>query len=157
MNKHKFYISIILLLLLSNAVLIYGFLHRPKQPPMQVSPKEVVVKALHFDDAQIEKYDGIINVHQELILDLKKELNRNRQLLYAQLSKPKNDTSTAIILQSVANLELKIEEVHFKHFLDIKSICRDDQMPDFEQLCNELNQLFGSQMPKQPQGPPTKQ
>ncbi len=148
MNKSKFYILIIVLLLVSNAILIFGFLHKPKRPLHPKSPKEIISKTLSFDNKQIEKYDSIIIHHQVNINNLREGINDKRQQLYAYLTKAKNDSATALIIEDLAKLELEIEQTHYNHFQDIKSICHPDQMDDFEALCKKLHRLFGNNKPK---------
>ena len=50
----------------------------------------------------------------------------------------KNDS----LFIEIGKLQSMIEKVHFQHFLDIKSICKADQLKDFEELEKRLVELF---------------
>jgi len=46
-------------------------------------------------------------------------------------------------LITVINLNQKqIEETHFKHFEDIKKLCKPEQLDDFKEFSKELGRLF---------------
>jgi hypothetical protein len=69
--------------------------------------------------------------------------------LYSQLKLPVVNT---IVKDSIINLFLanqkQIEQLHFKHFQDIKSICKTSQLQDFNVLTQELGKMFSNQNSK---------
>ena len=73
--------------------------------------------------------------------------------MYSQLKSPvvNNVTKDSIINLFLAN-QKSIEEAHFKHFQDIKSICNKSQLEDFNILTEKLGKMFSNQNSK-PHGP----
>lgn len=152
--------SVIGLLLLNLSTI--GFLFFNSNERNQPKPKEIVIEKLHFDKQQQEKYqvfidenrlkinafdDGIRNLKNQLFLELKQEkINTN-----------KSDS----LINQIANIQKEIEKLHFKHFQDIKSICRKDQLPYFNELTEDLGKIFSNQRrpPRGPegQGPPRRE
>jgi periplasmic protein CpxP/Spy len=49
--------------------------------------------------------------------------------------------------KNIADLQKKAEMMNFRHFQDIKKICKPEQLPYFEKLTNELTQLFSRKKP----------
>lgn len=142
MNKNTFYIAIIILLLLSNLFLI-GFLitHKPKGN-RQRSPKEFVIEKLRFDKNQIGQYDQLIQQHQEIIHSKDKQIIQAKRDLYKLLNSKNDDKAVDSLTTAIAKLQKEIEIVHYKHFLDIKALCREDQKGKFETLTKEIEHLF---------------
>ena len=77
--------------------------------------------------------------------------------MYSQLKLPVVNTivKDSIITLFLAN-QKRIEEAHFKHFQDIKSICKASQLNDFSALTQELGKMFSNQnsKPHPPMGKP---
>jgi hypothetical protein len=159
MNKFKFLTySIIGLLFLNIGIICFLFFSRPNRRPIQInrSPKEIIVEKLHFDANQIDKYETIIKIHKDQIDSLDTRNKEIKSELYSQLkssiiAKTKKDS---IINLFLAN-QKRIEELHFKHFLDIKNICKTTQLQDFNSLTEELSKMFSNQNSK-PHGPARK-
>lgn len=146
MNKKRFYILVVVILLISNVFLLTMFIIGPKghQPPNR--PKLIIIEKLGFDQNQINAYDKLIAEHRSSIRKHETSLNKAKETLYKQLnvSEHNNDSIYAII----ASEHQKIEEINFSHFEDIKALCKKEQMPKFESLTKELADLFDKRPPK---------
>ena len=46
------------------------------------------------------------------------------------------------IILEITKIQNEIEHIHYNHFSDIKSICTNDQMQDFDELIEELGRIF---------------
>ena len=53
----------------------------------------------------------------------------------------------------LADLQKQVESVHYAHFMDIKKICRPDQLSDFDKLTKELSRLFSRNARNNPPPP----
>lgn len=150
MKKIKFlYITIIVLVLLNVCTLLFFHLNRPEgggNGPN--SPKNIVIEKLHFDQTQTVAYEKLISVHFDKIQALDRVIRDAKKKLYSNLSKSQNTTSNDSLYNVIAKSQAEIEMIHYKHFLDIRNICKPEQMTDFIKLSNELTQLFG--VPKGP-------
>ncbi|MCF6129520.1 periplasmic heavy metal sensor [Flavobacterium sp. AS60] len=146
-------IAVIGLLLINFGTL--GFLllgpkgHRPPHGNGQ-QPKEIIIEKLHFDANQQKEYAKLIEWHRSEINKLDRNIREAKQQLYAELNQAETDAKTKDSLIAVINSNQKqIEATHFKHFEDIKKLCNNDQLADFNELTEELSKIFA---PK-PRGP----
>ncbi|MBU2019875.1 MAG: hypothetical protein KJ941_09535 [Bacteroidetes bacterium] len=135
LNKYKF---IIIGLLLVNLIFLGFLLFRGQKPPRE--PKRLVIEKLHFDDAQVKTYEKTIARHRTRITSLDKEIKEKKKALYRNVS---DTIQTNIWTEEIAALQIEIERTHLDHFREIQSICRPNQMKDFEQLMKEIDRLFG--------------
>ena len=151
-------ISVIGLLLLNLATLSFLFLNGPRghKPPFDgpprdgQKPREIIIDKLHFDANQQKEYDKIIQWHHGEINKLDDNIRQTKNELYSQLSKSEVNVKTKDSLIAVINsFQKQIEQTHFRHFEDIKKICHQNQLEDFNDLTEELSKIFA---PK-PHGP----
>lgn len=75
-------------------------------------------------------------VEKEINLALPNEFNR-----------PGAQLESDSLIQNINACQAKIERIHYEHFIAIKNICRDDQLPAFEELTIDLAKLFSPPHP----------
>lgn len=143
-------------LLLLNAVVISLVFTRPNDtgpmgppprggPPLNGReanrPRNIIIDRLQFDQDQITAYNELILDHAQAIKVLQADISEAKQQLYMRLgeSDPQADSTQWAHIQT---LLLSIEETHYRHFADIKGLCRPDQLPAFEKLSADLARLF---------------
>ncbi len=147
--------AVIGLLLLNVGIICFLFFSRPNRNPEENHrrQKEFIAEKLHFDANQNEKYESIIPIYKNKIDSLDAINRKLKSELYSQLKLPVVNT---IVKDSIINLFLanqkQIELLHFKHFQDIKSICKSSQLDDFNALTQKLGKMFSNQNSK-PHGP----
>ena len=156
MNKLKLLMySVIGLLLLNIGIICFLYFSRPNRKLEQInkSPKEIIIEKLHFDTNQIDKYETVIKIYKDQIDSLDFRNKEIKSELYSQLKSPvvAKAKKESIINLFLAN-QKRIEELHFKHFQDIKNICKASQLKDFNILTEELGKMFSNQNSK-PHGP----
>ena len=131
-------------------LLLNGKGHRPPQEGRQ-KPKEIIIKKLHFDEAQQNEYSKLIEWHRGEITKLDGNIREAKNELYSELLQPKTNIKTKDSLILVINSNQKqIEQTHFKHFEDIKKLCHENQKEDFNELTNELGRIFAPNKPRRP-------
>lgn len=151
MNRRKFYLLLIGLLIISNLATLFFMMQNRKHKPFGYGPKKVIIEKLAFDEEQIVAYEKLIDQHRmdirtndQKIIQLKKELYR---LLLKRYSNQETDSLT----KEIGHTQQEIERIHFNHFKDIKSICTPEQMPNFDLLIGELDILFNKNIhPRKP-------
>jgi periplasmic protein CpxP/Spy len=147
MNKTKLLsISVIALLLLNFGILGFLFLSKDKEGRTgKRMPREIVIEKLHFDENQIAEYDKTIKNHQKAIRSIDDSIRNTRNELYKLLNSEAIDTDKRDSLYSkFAGFQKQIETTHFNHFLEIKSICKKEQLADFKNLTDELSKIFNN-------------
>ena len=143
--------AVIGLLLLNVGIIGFLFFSRPNRNPEvnHRKPKEFISEKLHFDANQNEKYESIIPIYKDKIDSLDAINRKLKSELYSQL---KLQVVNSAIKDSIITLFLanqkQIEQLHFKHFLDIKNICKASQLNDFNALTQELGKMFSNQNSK---------
>ena len=134
--------TVIAILVLLNIVLMaFLYLGRPNRG-MHHSPKMMIVEKLGFDESQTQEFEALISEHQVEINSLQNKVRENKTLLYKGIAN-NNKTYNDSIISLIGKKFEEIEQVHYKHFLGIKKICKADQKVKFDELAKEFNQLFG--------------
>ena len=142
MNRSKFYLLLIGLLIISNLATVFFVMQKRNYKPYNDGPKKIIIEKLAFDKEQTVAYEKLIDQHKkdirtndQKIIQLKKELY---SLLLEGNTKQKIDSLTI----EIGRTQQEIERIHLNHFKDIKTICTPEQMPNFDLLVGELAILF---------------
>lgn len=157
MNRTKLLtIAVIGLLLINLGTLSVLIMHRPPHPPHGEmppppgeGPRQLIIDRLHFDDAQQKQYQLLIDEHRKKTNELHEASRGMHNDLYSLLkAEPADKAKADSIMLQIADNQKAIENLNFDHFQKIKAICKPDQIEDFNELADELAELFG------PKGPP---
>jgi protein CpxP len=98
---------------------------------------------LHFDDNQIIEYEKIIKVHRNTITTIDDSIKVAKNELYQLLnSETINLEKKDSLYSKLANYQRQVEITHFNHFLEIKAICKKEQLADYKTLTEELSKIF---------------
>lgn len=154
MSKTKLLSYAVIVLIIINIITLSFFIFKgPKQKGERNergpknSPREIIVRKLHFDEDQIAKYDDLIKQHSESVSAIDNKISTLKNSLYKELSNSENKTVTDSLFKQIANNQTKIETLHYNHFLDIKNLCKPDQLKDYNTLTNELAKIFNPKLP----------
>lgn len=154
MSKSKLLTFAVIALFLINVITLSFFIfkapkgrsERKEMGPMR-SPKSIVVDKLHFDEVQIAKYDELIKQHSESISEIDNKIITLKNSLYKSLSNSDNEVVIDSLFLQIASNQTAIEKIHFNHFLDIKKLCKTEQIDDYNALTYELAEIFGTKLP----------
>lgn len=142
MNRTKFLYGVIAVLGIVNLTLLYFVFDIKGQRFHPDKPKNEIIKRLKFDEKQIAEYELTISEHRKNMHNLGRQIQDLKQELYSQLIKNQQDSSTNNIILLISEKQRELEFVHYNHFLEIKSICRQDQINEYEQLTKDLSDIF---------------
>lgn len=144
MNKIKLLtFSIVALLILNFGTLTFLFLKNPHRAEGRVMPRQIVIERLHFDTNQIASYDKLIKLHRSKIRKLQDGIRNFKNELYALLNQETIDIiKKDSLITNLAMLQKEIESTHFNHFVDIKKLCKKEQLSNFELLTEDLSKIF---------------
>lgn len=149
MNKIKLLTYAVFgLLILNIGIIVFLSISRPnfERDNSHRKPKDIIIEKLHFNQNQIKKYESIIEIYRNKVDSLHHNTRVIKVQLYSLLKLPNlNSKKKDSLIQLVLLNQKKIEEVNFKHFQDIKSICNQTQIENFNLLTEELAQLFSNQ------------
>lgn len=62
--------------------------------------------------------------------------------MYLQLKSTNSESESTDIFTKMCEIQKEIEKTHFQHFLEIKALCRPEQIEDFNLLSEELARIF---------------
>jgi periplasmic protein CpxP/Spy len=152
MSKTKFLTAALLLLVILNAVTLYFLFakHDGKRPNGREGGRpsvEFISKQLNFDTLQKTQLMKLRDEHKTEIETLRKEDNMLHDSLFSYV---KRGTIDSLKIDSITNL-IAANKKHFeltflKHFSQIRSICRPDQIELFNQT---VDQMMKRRMPPQ--------
>lgn len=158
MKKEKLFIIIILVLVLINsATLIMMWMNRPPHPPMHghgphKKPDKIIIEKLKLDESQQEKFSLLKEEHHSNMVKIDDELKGIRKEYYSMLKDNSKDILKKDSLEyQISLLARKKEGITFDHFLQVKALCKPEQLNDFYNLTEELSEIF-SRPPMPPPG-----
>lgn len=143
MNKTKFLTILVLLLLVLNAVTLFFLLGKkdtPKNRPGGGRPySEYLTKKLNLDTVQVAQLKVLRDKHKQELGELWKE---DRQLQEAKFVLLKEGSTDSLKLDSLLTLivanKKKFELAFHNHFLQIRALCRPDQVELFNNTLDEM-------------------
>lgn len=151
MTKNKFYIIIIVGLIISNLLVIGVLVFRKPPHPPRLGPKRMIIESLHFDKNQVDQFNKLIVSHRLSIVELKNKLDSSKSELYKTLTiQNNNEIKTDSIFSAISKINSKIELTNYNHFMDIKKICKDDQLQYFKDLTLKMAHFFSDKPIKKP-------
>jgi periplasmic protein CpxP/Spy len=107
-------------------------------------PKKIIIDKLHFDKEQVAAYETIITQHRTAVKVLKDSISNTKNSLYQTLKiETFADKDSLINLLSI--LQKHIETVHYEHFMQIRKLCKPEQIEDFNALTSELAFYFSTE------------
>ena len=150
--------AVVGLLIINVSLLAFLVLKKPPMPPQgpgpamnrEEGPGKLIQQRLHLDKEQVEAYQKLISSHQDSIRNLDQQISEAKNELYETLA-DSSLSNSAGLENKLAELQKRVESVHYRHFLELKAICRPEQIDDFNKLTKELASLFGRERNKKGQ------
>ncbi len=133
-------LSVVVLIILNVMMAAFLFMGRPGHKKFK-GPKDRIVKTLNLNTDQVVAYDELIVQHRKAITRLDSLILDSKTQLYRQTMAQDSAIIEAQVLR-ISSLTQELERTHFQHFVDLKEICTDDQLPAFEKLASELSAYF---------------
>lgn len=156
MSKVKLLSVAVALLLVTNFVVLFLLLkvnaEHPHRQSGRAEPKMIVIDRLHLDKMQVEQYEKLVLGHRSDVRGLEAKIRDAKTRLYGTLVK-ENKVEKEILEDSLAHLQRQMEDVHYNHFVEIKRLCKPDQLQYFNELTGDLANFFS---PKKKLQPPPK-
>jgi protein CpxP len=147
-NRYLTFI-IILLVVLNLATLAMVWLGRaqrsaPPQKPVepereQARLQQILRDELAFNDGQIERYMSLRQKYREEVQRLNDEIRRIKKRMFdeALQDNPKPELSDSL-LALTQQKQVEIERLTFRHFLDLKKLCKPEQQNMLKLIIDEL-------------------
>jgi len=149
MTKTRLLTIAVIGLLLLNLSILASFLFSPGPRVRHISPvdrhepKWLVIERLQLDEAQQRAYQVLIDAHRREHHALNDRCRDLKRMLYALLKQDTVDSTRAdSLIAQVAETQRVLEQVNFRHFQQLRRICRPDQLSAFDALADELADIF---------------
>lgn len=142
MNKIKVLSWLVVILVIINVGVVSMMVFKKPPHPMHHEPKSIIIEKLKLDAAQVVKYEKLITGHKRGIKVTGQQMQRLKNELYGLLNNELNEPKKDSLISEIGNCQVKIEEIHYKHFMDLKGICTKAQLPLFKKLTVEIARLF---------------
>jgi len=113
-------------------------------PKINKEPKSIIIDKLNFDKEQIKQYDLYIQQHRKAIKENETAIKKLRSNLYTQLKYKLDTTKIDCLIGFISKQQGVAEHINYKHFIEIKNLCKPSQQKDFNELTNEIVSLFSS-------------
>jgi len=152
MNRTTLLTVVAVLLLLANLAMVTVMFmgrNRPPEhgrPPHHAGPRDIIIERLRLDSGQVVAYDRLIEAHRASIHDLDRQMMDARNALYSGLMDAHTLASDSL-LGVIAQVQQQVEQTHVMHFADIRDLCREDQLPHFEEMTRDLARYFSHPRP----------
>lgn len=111
-------------------------------------PRNEIIDRLHFDAAQVTKYDSLIVDHRKMVGEKESEIQGLRTALFVGVAEGISQGRKDTLVNQIGVLHADIQQIHFAHFLDIQKICKPEQQGDFALLTKDLSKMFRGRGPK---------
>jgi hypothetical protein len=148
MDKIKILTYSVIALLLINLATIAFVVSKPRDRN-RPKPREIISEKLHFDENQQKEFEQLIEWHHIKINKLDEKIRETQKELYFLLHENEIDIHKKdSLLTTISVCQKQIVATHFKHFQDIKKLCRKDQLQNYTNLTFELSRIFSPKPPK---------
>lgn len=110
-----------------------------------------IIDKLQLTPEQTNTYRSMIERHKYSVDSLEQLMMSTRRQLFETLNGSDSTLRDSLLL-AVGRQQSQMENIHYRHFMEIKSICTPQQQPAFRELTTELERLFGAgkKMPRPP-------
>lgn len=142
--------AVIGLLILNTATLTFLWLnrHHPPQPGQghdrngRPPAAAFLINQLDFDENQTATYDRLRIAERKAKDSLQVVLREKREALFRGIVS--NDTSK---IAEIGEIQMEFDRSTFRHFQEVRTLCRPEQQVKFDQVIGEVLQMMGNKMP----------
>jgi hypothetical protein len=142
MNKNKFLTIVSVGLLLINLLLVGFILNKEFGHSKHEGPRNLIIEKLKLDQDQVKNYDIMIANHRKNIGDAESRMFDLKKQLYSKLYTNGDIENRDSLLNELGKVQMKIEQINYSHFNELRKLCHPDQQALFQNLTNELTELF---------------
>jgi periplasmic protein CpxP/Spy len=148
MNKVKLLTWLCIGMLLTNLCLVWFVISHKPNDQKRGGPKKVIIEKLGLDATQIVAYEKLIEGHRTEIKNTEEKMLELKHKLYATLLNDAGQNLKDSLITEIGKSQMAMETIHYKHFSDIKQLCKPNQLKAFEELSLEITNLFPRTRPK---------
>ncbi|WP_369994080.1 hypothetical protein [Winogradskyella sp.] len=136
MKRQTILYILLIFLIISNGFFLVHYLSKKdhKNRKSQFS----MIKALDFDEKQMQKFDSLKTIHFDKVKSISKEIGNLKEVMYSKM--PDREVPPSF-LDSITDLialeEKKIDLEMFRHFQSVREICNEEQKEKLSKMIND--------------------
>ncbi|MBD80996.1 MAG: hypothetical protein CL840_18910 [Crocinitomicaceae bacterium] len=134
-------VLVVLNIIMMTWVMLGGKHHYKHPPRHKEGPKQMVIESLNFSTEQVKQYESAIKKHRAAVSDVDQKIRSKKNELYSLLKEPSAPEKDSIV-EELTRLMIEMENIHYAHFEEIKSICEPNQLDEFNDLTEKLTRIF---------------
>ena len=141
-------IALISLVLLNLTTLAVFFFTRPHFPatPGNGNAAEFLSREIGFDSVQKTAFAALRKEHQQKMRGIRDKNREAKEAFFDLLSEPGVDEATLTAAADKASqYEKEGDLITFRHFQEVRKICRPDQQQKFDQLIRQVLRMTAPQ------------
>ncbi len=142
MSKVRFLTILVIALILANVAMGFFLMKRKHPPRPELGPRNRIIEALKFDENQIREFDKLVAWHQKEVSAIDEKIVGVKTKLYQTLLKSDSSSLKDSLLNELGKIQVDVEKTHYKHFQDIKALCKPDQQKEFMAFVDEIRYFF---------------
>ncbi|MEL7146808.1 MAG: hypothetical protein AAFO69_10600 [Bacteroidota bacterium] len=143
MNSKIYKIGFFVLLAANIALIVFFTSTKPKHArPAQTDLKQEVASELGFSDDQRQAFKNLAKIHHQQMKDLK---DKERELIkqyFAQLYSEQAEIPSSAMMDDIRFFQGEKVKVTYEHFIELKAICNEEQLPKFQQLMDKMTNVL---------------
>lgn len=145
--KSKLLPALLIVLILLNGVLIFMLIKKPHENRRRQTERNFLTEQLQFSENQNDKFRGLDRVHRKNMMNLDRQIRKQKDILYNSFGDEKINTDSLIAI--TGNLEVKKEMEIFNFFKSVRKICTQEQQKKFDVIINKALKRANSGPPKE--------
>ncbi len=134
------------MLIISNiALFAIGFFKSPHAHlPPKLHPRMMIETRLDLTPSQKDRYEKLVDEHREVLRPAKQELNNLKLEFYNSLKSTSGVIDPFFYKEKILSAQWNIEMIHYSHLEDLRKLCNEEQLENFDELIDESKNIFGN-------------
>jgi Spy/CpxP family protein refolding chaperone len=156
-SKNKLLTTLVLLLLIANAVTIAMFwLGKPKHPLQpKGSPQEFLVKELKLDSNQQRQLEVLVKEHRQAAEQIREKIKAAKDSLFALVKQSNvSDSAKQTAATTASNYTEQLDVLTLNHFIKVRTLCTPEQQKKFDEIIQRVLRMMAQPRPPQGSGGP---
>lgn len=142
MNKNILLYILLVFLIVVNGFFLFNYLGNSTDKPNKIErkgPTDFIVKALKFDDNQIQQVEKLNAAHQQNMRKYSQGSKKLKDKLFSLVTLDDvSDAEIDSIISLLGAKEQEREKLMFYNLRNIKSICNEKQKANFEKIIKDV-------------------
>jgi periplasmic protein CpxP/Spy len=148
-KKLFFKFGFVFMVVLNLVILGLLFFHHPQNKermlPAERGGKDPIVKELHFNASQEQKFNVLRDAHRSKMRSLKEENKNLRSALFATLkTEAITESAKKLFIEKISKNQEEMELITFEHFKKVRALGDEEQKQKFDEMIDKIiNHLMG--------------